>query len=195
MAEPFEIITAPFDVWIAPVGEAFPGLGTDPASPWELIGTNGNRNHSDDGVTITHNETVEDFRTRGATGPVKSFRTEESIVVAFNLHDLTLEQYARVMNFNAITDNSAETPPDKTIDLYRGVNVGVRALLVRGPSPYMDGGQMQFEVPKVRADGNSEVQFSKSTPAGLSLAFTTLEDLNAASESERFGRLRAQTAA
>lgn len=195
-SEPYEIILAPFEVYIAPVGESFPAIDAEPpGGNWTLIGTNGNVNYGEDGVTVQHGESVEDIRMLGATGPVKAARTEESLVVSFNLHDISFEHYKYALNLNTVTDNAAATPPDKEINTYKGHDVATRALLVRGVSPYGDGWNLQYEVPRVRPGGEPEVTYAKGEPAGLSLEFNALIDLNAASDAERFGRIRAQSAA
>ena len=191
MPEPFEITAGPVDVYIAPVGEAMP-LVTDepPAGNWTLIGTSGSTNIGEDGVNVQHSESVEDFRSLGSTGPVKAFRTEEDLLVSFNLMDLTLEQYTYALNFNTVSVDSN----DKTINPYKGETVQYRALLVRGngKSPYGDTRNFQYEIPRVRGDSAPEVIFVKGEPAGLALQFRAMIDLNAASDADRFGKLRFQ---
>jgi len=188
---PFEIIAAPFEVYIAPVGEAMPAVTLEPpAGNWVLLGTLGDAEYGEDGVTIQHSETIEDFRSLGSTGPVKSFRTEEDLLISFMLHDLTLEEYARALNFNTVQTDA----DDKLIDLYRGQQVLYRALLVRGndTGPYGASYNIQYEVPRVRPDSAPEVVFQKGTPAGLALQFRAMIDLNAAADADRFGILRTQ---
>jgi len=193
-SEPFEVIAAPFEIYSAPVGEPFPSIDTTPpGGNWVLIGKNGARSYSEDGVSITHEESVSDFRTLDSVGPIKAFRTSEDLIIALTIHDVRLEEQARVLNFNTIVDNSGDTPPNKVLEFYRGPQVNFRALLVRGPSPYMDGGLMQYEVPKVRSGASPEVVYQKGEPAGLALEFRAMEDLNAASDAERFGRITAQS--
>lgn len=194
MPQPYEIVAAPFEAYIAPVGESFPATNTSPpGGNWTLLGTSGDRNITQDGVSVSHDETVEDARMLGSTGPVKSFRTEESLTISLTLADISLEQYKYVLDFNSVTDNSGSSPPNKEIDTYKGDQVATRALLVRGPSPYDDSLTMQYEVPRVRASGTPEVVYQLGTPAGLAIAFFALIDLNASSDAKRFGVIRAQT--
>jgi hypothetical protein len=82
----------------------------------------------------------------------------------------------------------------KTLGLSRGLDVPQRALLVRGASasPYGEGWISQYEVPVVVQIGEPEVVFTKGEPAMLALEFVALEDPDAASDDERFGRLIAQ---
>lgn len=195
MAPPAEIIRAPFTVWIADVGEAFPDLDTSPpGGNWLMLGTSGPRNYNDEGVTVSHPQTIEKFRGAGATGAQKAWRTEEDLMVAFMLADLTLEQYRYALNGNAVTDVApgAGTVGYRHVDLYRGPGeVKQHALLIRGDvSPYGDFSEPgQYEVPVCIEEGAPEIQYGKTGHAFLALVFAALEDPNAASAAARFGRL------
>ncbi len=187
--QPYEIVTGPFEVYVAPVGESFAAVTAEPpGGNWVLLGTSGADNITEDGVTLTMSETLEHFRSLGGTGIRKSFRTEEDFIVAFLLADLTLEEWVRVLNFNTVSTDS----DDRTIPLYKGADVATRALLIRGndKSAYGTGFNAQFELPRVVPTGAPEVVFVKGAPAALAVEFMALEDLNAASDSERFGRIR-----
>lgn len=191
MGEPYEIIAGAFDAYIAPVGEAMPAITAEPpAGNWVLIGTGGSLNISEDGVTVQHTETVEDFRPLGSTGPSKAFRTEEDLLVNFMLHDLTLEQYSHALNHNTVATDT----DDKTLSVYKGQAVLYRALLVRGngKSPYGETYNIQWEIPRVRPDSAVDIVAQKGTPAGLALQFKAMIDLNAASDAARFGIIRTQ---
>ncbi len=188
--QPFEIVTGPYEVYIAPVGESFAAVTAEPpGGNWVLLGTSGADSTTEDGVTISTPETIERFRSLGGTGTRKAFRTEEDFIVAFMLADMTLEEWVRVLNFNTVSTDS----DDRTIPLYKGLDVATRALLIRGndKSPYGTGFNMQFELPRVMPTGAPEVVFVKGVPANLAVEFEALEDLNPASDSERFGRIRA----
>jgi hypothetical protein len=67
------------------------------------------------------------------------------------------------------------------------------ALLMRGPSPYMEDGAAQYEVPCCMQTGSPSVVYQRKDPAGLAVEFTTLVDPTAETPDERFGRLVAQT--
>lgn len=194
-AAPFEILGAPFELWIAPTGTDFPDIDETPAIDWKLVGTNGNRNLSNDGVKVTHKQTLVYARPDGMTGPAKAFRTEEDLMIEFTIWDLTLEQYKFVLNDATITTVPASSgiAGSKSIPLTRGAFVAQHALLLRGPSPYMDDGNAQYEVPQAVHDGNPVPMFKKGTPAGLLFTFTALGDIE--SPTGQFGTLRAQTAA
>ncbi|MBW8638997.1 hypothetical protein K1W69_17505 [Hoeflea sp. WL0058] len=193
--EPYEIIAAPFTVWFAPVGEAFPTFDADPAGNWAKIGTSGDENYSEDGVTVVHSQTTEKTRVLGTTGPRKAFRTQEDMMVRFTLFDMTLENYKHALNGNPVTTTAAGsgTAGFKKIGLRQGLEVSTMALLVRGnASAYGPDWKAQFEVPRCFQSGSPEQVFRKGLPAGLALAFDALEDSSAASADERFGRLKIQ---
>jgi hypothetical protein len=190
--EPFEIIGAPFTLYTAPLGTAFPLIDAEPAAAWVKIGTSGDRSYSDDGVTVAHSQTISQARPLGATGPVKAWRTEEGLVVSLTLWDLTLEQYAVALNSNALATTAAGsgTAGFKALQLYRGVNVAALALLVRGDvSAYGDDFKSQYEIPVCYQSANPEPVFKKGEPAGVALEFTALEDPDAATAAARFGRI------
>lgn len=195
--EPYEIIAAPLTVWQAPVGEAFPEIDAAPAGNWEKIGTLGDQEYAEEGVTVAHPQTIETYRGLGNTGPIKAFRTEEDFMIRFVLNDLTLEQYALVLNGNTVTTTAAGagTAGFKELPSYRGLTVARYALLARGIwSPYGAGWNAQYEVPVCYQSASPEPVYQKGTPAGLAFEFTALIDTNAASEAERFGRIKIQDA-
>lgn len=195
--EPYEIIGAPLTLWLAPVGTAFPLIDAAPAAGWTKIGTNGDANYSDAGVTVTHSQTINKVRPAGAVGAIKAFRADEDLMLSLVLWDLSLEQYATVLGGIAPTTTAAGvgTAGFKTMGLSRGEDVALYALLARGVSPYGDGFTAQYEVPRCYQSASPAPVFNKGVPAGLALQFDALEDLDAASAGERFGRLSAQTAA
>lgn len=194
---PYEVIAGPFEVYQAAVGEAFPVIDVTPAGNWAKIGTSGDRNITEDGVTVKHEQEIEEFRGLGGTGPQKVFRTSEDLIVSFTLADLTLEQYRLTLNGNTVTDTAASSgvAGHRDLYMYRGLDVSQVALLIRGAfSPY---GQfnMQFEIPVCFQMGSPEVVFQKGTPAALAFEYKAIEDPNASTEKARFGTIVAQDAA
>lgn len=192
--EPYEIIGQPLSLWLAPVGTAFPDVNEAPANPWVQVGTSGDRSQNEEGVTVTHNQTLNKVRTGGSTGAVKVFRPEEDLMFRLTLLDVSLEQYKLALNANALTTVAAGagTIGTKTIGLSRGKSVATYALLVRGVSPYDDGFNMQYQVPRCYQSANPAIAYRKGQPAGIELSFEALEDLGAASEDVRFGSIVAQ---
>lgn len=198
---PYEIVAQPFTLWVAAVGTTFPEIDETPDGSWTKVGTSGDRNYSEDGVTVMHSQTVEAWRALGSTGPRKAFRTEEEMRVGMTLMDLTLEQYALALNYNTVTTVAADvdTGGYKSIGLSRGLDLPQRALLVRGVgSPYGAGSvqawNMQYQIPVAVQVAEPEVVFVKGEPAGLALEFLAIEDPSASDATERFGLLLAQTA-
>ena len=193
MGQPFEIVAQPFTLWVAAPGTVFPTIDAVPGGSWTKIGTSGDLNYTEDGVKVSHKQKVEIFRALGSTGPRKAFRTEEEQMIALTVVDLTLEQYRLALNGNTITTVSPDLAESgyKSIGLSRGLDVTQYALLIRGSkaSAYMEDGVAQYEVPIAVIVSEPEVVFVKGSPAGLSLEFQALEDPDAASDDERFGRL------
>lgn len=195
---PYEIMGVPFTLYVAPVGTAFPLLGAAPSGDWLKIGTSGDRNYSDEGVTVAHSQAFNSVRGAGATGPQKAWRTEEDMVVSLTLWDMTLEQYAIAMNSNPVETTAAGVGAVgfKTLKLYQGVEVETMALLIRGDaSAYGESWKSQYQVPVCYQSGNPEPVFTKGDPAGLAIEFTVLEDPDAATPDARFGSLVMQHAA
>ena len=193
---PYEIIMSPYEVWIAPEGTAFPDVDETPAGLWARLGTNGKSNYSEDGMTITHEQTITAHRTLGSSGPVKAVRTSESLMISLTLEDMTAEQYAKVMNNVPVSLVAAGvgTPGNKNITLRQGLNVACFALLVKGPSAYGDNWNSQYQIPRAFQNGSPAPSFNKGDAAGLACEFTALENLDAPTEEERFGKLVIQTA-
>jgi hypothetical protein len=192
---PYEVIAAPYVCWYAPVGEAFPLIDVAPGGNWVRAGTSGELNYSEDGVVIEHPQSITKWRAGGDTGVRKVFRTEEDFMIRFSLVDLTLEQYRLGLNMNAITTVAAGsgTAGYKKLGISRGNDVAQRALLVRGPSPYADGMNLQYEVPIAFQTGEPKLTLGKKgSPAMIELEWTAIIDPNAATPLERYGRIIAQ---
>lgn len=195
--EPFEIIAAPFEVYVAPVGTTFPDVDTAPSAPWALLGTSGNKNITEDGITLTHGQEFahDEFRFYGTTGARKAVRTSEDLTIEFVLADLSLEQYTYALNGASVTDTPAGsgTPGTRSIPLHSGPDVQEYALLLRGPSAYGDGWNCQYQVPRAYQAGAPAPALTKGEPAALQFSFMALEDQDAAA-GEEFGLLVMQDA-
>jgi hypothetical protein len=195
---PYEIIGMPFTVYVAAADPVFPLIDAVPdAGVWTKLGTSGDLNYTEDGVTVKHNQSVSTWRSLGDPGPRKNFRTEEDQIVSFTLADMTLEQFKHAMNGNTVTAVPAGGEAGyKKIGLSRGLNIATVALLIRGPhaSPYGALWNAQYEIPFAQQVGSQEVNFRRDGPALLALEYSSLVDATASSEEERFGRLVVQTA-
>lgn len=181
-------------LWLAPVGTAFPLVNAAPAVAWVRVGTSGNVNYDEDGVTVSHVAKREIARSAGRTGPIKPFITEEDLIISVKLMDISLEQYATALNKLTPTTIAAATavPGTRRVGLSQGADVMEYALLARGASPYGVGFTSQYEVPRCFQSGDAKPVYKKGKPATLELEFTALEDLSAASEFARFGHLVSQ---
>lgn len=195
--EPFQIIAAPFNVWAAPVGTAFPVINAAPSGAWIQIGAGGANMYGEDGVIVQHEEELQEVRTLGFTGPVKALRTSEGLTVRFTLHDVRLDHVAHALNMNTVTTVAAGTgtPGHRRIGLAGGLTVEQRALLVRGPSPEGAGWNMQYELARGVFRIESEVGYQKGEPAGYTIAYRAMVNMNATDLREQFGVLRVQHAA
>ncbi|MDA2936835.1 hypothetical protein MYX75_01045 [Acidobacteria bacterium AH-259-A15] len=196
-SKPFELIVSPFEVFVAPVGETYSLIDVTPAGNWVKLGTSGNKNMGEEGVTVNHDQTVDFHRVYGSSGPVKATRSSEDLRISFVLVDLTLEEYTRIINDVTAVDNaeSSGVAGFREINLRRGLVVAEVALLVKGDSPYGNNWNMQFEVPRVVQSGSPSPVFLKNAPASLAIEFTALEDAAASSDAARFGRIVSQDAA
>lgn len=185
MPAPNEIIAAPLTVYLADVGTAFPAIDAVlPTGGWEALGTEGDSNYDEEGVTVSHAEEVYDFTPAGRTMPSKRFRTSESFEVSLNLVDVSPETYAKVMNDAAITDIGTA----KKFSLYRGPIINSFAVVLRGQSSEDNDLNMQYEFSKAFLSVNGDVQYTKGKVAMLPIkiqvirhADTDAVDLNIAS--------------
>ena len=138
-----EIIVSPFKVYLGDIGAAYPDVdGDPPPAVWGLLGDGGDKSEGEDGLVITHNQTIDKHMTGGRTGAVKATRSAEDLMLSFDLVDMTLEVYAKALNNAAITDIAAGqgVAGVKSIGLHQGLEVAEFALLIRGDvSPYPAG--------------------------------------------------------
>jgi hypothetical protein len=194
--EPYEIIMAPYTIYTAPLDETFPDVDETPGGNWSLLGTSGNKSYEDEGVSVSHEQTIVEKRTAGCTGPIKAVRTEEGLKIHVVLADVTVETYAKVLNGLTLTDTAAASgePGFRVINLRQGPTVAAFSLLVRGASPYGEDWNAQYEIPKVYQSASPKPVYGKGQTAQLEVEFTALEDPDAATDAERFGYFRAQDA-
>jgi hypothetical protein len=196
-APPLEVVAAPFTMYVAPVGTVFPQVDEEPDSTdWTLVGSAGPLNYDEAGVTINQEQSLAFWRSLGDAGSRKVFRSTEDFKIGLLLVDVTLEQYSFAINGNTVTPTaaSAGVPGTKKIGLSRGFVVDTRAVLLRGPSPEMEDGAMQYECPRAAQTGTPAPVFKKDAPAMLAIEWTALVDTDATSPDEYFGRIVVQTA-
>jgi hypothetical protein len=191
---PYEVVAGPAKVYLAPVGTAFPAIDDLEAAfdaAWVALGK------TDGGVKVSHSQTIVPLRVDQVTAPVKAVRSEEDLVVEFSIVELTLENYATVMN--QLVEGPTANAGDKEINLYRGGSgIETVALFVRGDhlSPYGDY-NLQYEVPTVYQSSSPEVDFTKDAKSLLTCAFTAIAAsafVDGTDDADIFGVLRAGTA-
>ena len=179
MPAPFEMISGPITMYSAPEGTTAAEISATPGSPWSLLGTNGARSYSDNGLTVTIEESIESQRSLGSTGVVKLFRTEEDVMLTLSLLDVSVETFAIAMSGLSVTTIPAGsgTGGYRHVPLLRGFNVQNLAFLAKGFSPYGDGMSAQFWVPKAYASFSGELQYVKGEAVVLELEIMAIEDL------------------
>lgn len=182
--EPYEIVAAPYQMWVAPTGTTFPKVDDLESAfgvSWVLLGTSGDRSYTDTGVQLNRQETTQDFTPAGSTLPIKKWTTAEAVTVAVTLADLTVEQFALIIDDAAVTTVAAGVgvAGEKSFSLIHGVQKHEYALLVRGISPYGETFNAQYEFPRVCQDGNQQPTYSKQNPAELLAQFTVMDTIDA----------------
>jgi len=177
---PAEIVASPLTVWLAPVGFAFPEVDEVPipTNGWVKLGTSGDKNYTEAGVTVTHNQTISTFTPAGGTAPRKAWRNQEELLIAFELVDISAVQYGQVLNDATVNTNAAGGGEAGTydFDLLQGIDVATFALLARGISPADPTMVAQYQVPIVYQAASPAPVYMKGTPAGLACQFAALED-------------------
>jgi hypothetical protein len=181
----YEVIAAPYTCFVAPVGTTFPPLeASEGAFPpaWTKLGTSGTKNYSEAGVTVTHTQTVAEFVSAGGAHARKAWRTDEGLDIAFELADLSLSQYALILDSVPVIEGAGE----QSITLERGIKVHGYAMLLRGPSPIAANGVSQYEIAACYQSANPAPKFAlKGGPAMLAVQFTAVE-----TQPGEFARLR-----
>lgn len=163
MAEPNEIIVGPVEVYVAPEGEAFPGVTATPGGNWQLVGKSGSKNYAESGVIIRQPVTQNPIRALGTTAPRKHVISERNFQVELGVMDLTPE--AMALGYGADPDGDISHGGNHTrLELPTDPVPLVYAMLLRvqGQSPYKDGGNMQWEISHAIQAGNGEGTFSKT---------------------------------
>jgi hypothetical protein len=190
-----QILTGVGYLYLADVGTSFPEVNAEPGASWTSLG------ETQDGVTVTLTETLEQIRVDQKTGAVKVVRTEESVQIETNLALVTMANMEQMLG-NSITETEPDTGVigEEEIQLHRGFTVAEYALLFRGtfsPEDDDDGGPYpaQFQVPRAHLSGDLALAFQKGSNVQIPFTAEALEDLDAATAADAFGKLVVQTAA
>lgn len=180
MSAPYEIVAGPMDLYLGAANAAKPYVDATPsAATWTGLGATRAGNYDEEGVHITHEQTVEGFRPLGSTGIRKVWRTAEVMHLELVVYDITAEVYRRALNEAAITTTAAGSgiPGSKRISNLMGMDVALVAVLARANySPYGDGWKLQHWLPVCWQDGDAEPIYRKGKPVGLKLHYSTLDD-------------------
>ena len=192
MSNFLEIIVGPMELWTAPVGEPMPELDVDPTGNWVLVGTSGDKNYDEDGVSISAEQTIELIRMLGATQPLKANRTEEEFKIAVDIADWDPLQMGLIFNGNAVTviAPGASIPGSDEIDLNRGLDVTEYALVAKGKSAFGAAFSAQFEILRAVVTSSPESTFNKGDAATYEVEFTALLD----ETTDTIGAYKSQTA-
>jgi hypothetical protein len=186
----YEILSGVGTLYAAAANTAAPAVNAAPSVSWTDLG------ETDGGVKVVPTQKIEGHGTDQRTGKVKATRTEETLGIETSLAQATLENLAKVMGGQTVTD----TPPGvatigiRAMGFYRGGSVDEFALLFRASSPYGDY-PAQYYIPRGYFDGDNGMEYKKGPKVMIPVKFEALEDLNAGSEEERFGVYTAQDAA
>lgn len=169
MPAPYEIIVGPAEVYVAPVGEAFPDVDTTPAGNWTLVGTLGSENYGEGGVVLRSPRSTNPINVLGSTVPRKHAITTTGLEVEFDVIDATAEHVT--LGYGVDPDDIVDTvagsgtPGSRRFDVPTSPVPFQRSVLVRiAQSPYGEGLSSQLQIPAANQLGNAEGTFSKSDP-------------------------------
>ena len=191
--DPREIVVGPLTIYLAAAVEAEDDIDGTPTGNWGALGASGDRNYTEDGITVTHSQTTRETRVAGATGAVKVNRTEEALMIALTLLDMSLAQLTKL--FNNTTKSTDTTPNIDFLGVRRGPDVTLFSLIAKGLGMSPSGAlPIQLYVPRCyqSADAMTPV-FGKNGEAGFLAEFSALEHASAGTAEQRFGRWVVQT--
>jgi hypothetical protein len=190
MSQPYHYIIAPATIYLAPVGESFPDVDTTPGGNWAKLGTGGDLDLSEDGVTVTSTQSLNQFFGLGSTAPRKVKRAQEGLTIEGSLQDMTLEEFTKLLDEKSVsTGTTSGGTSTKEINLQQGRAVNEYALLIRTDSPYGDGKTRQYQIPRVYQASDVAPAYTKDGVAMGSFNFTALRDEDASTEEEVFGQI------
>ena len=171
MAE-LEIIAGPMKIYAAPAVEAMTAVGSSPAGNWVLLGTSGDLNYTEEGVTIRNEQETEMWRSLGSPYPRKSFRPSADTFVDVVVADMSLVHLRLAWNNNTVTSASGFDH----ISMDAGLAPTEHSLLIRGTgnSPLIASGNMQIEIEKCVEVGSRELVFVKGEPVAVAFSFQVI---------------------
>lgn len=168
MSEPNQVVFGPAEFWIAPPGTAFTDVDLDPSAPWTKIGVAGNKDITDEGITVRG--AVTDARFRGLAGVTirKMSMVSRDFEVTFKHADLSPEALAAAYGFDEDDIEDDETAGGTNIKVITlptsPTPFSRRAMLRCDQSSEGDGFVTQFNIYNAVQVGGGEGMFSKSKP-------------------------------
>lgn len=184
---PFAQVVGKADIYLAPKSEAPPAVDTAPAGNWVLMGP------LDGEHAVEHGQTIQYFMDNNHTGPVKSTRTEEAILVAFVIAEFDHADFARVLSDVANVTTGAGPPAFSQVPHKRGFDVVEYAILFYGSASSPFGNFPGYSyIPRVVLDGNPRRVRAKDGREMLEVEAHALEDDTQAAGDE-LGWTAAQT--
>lgn len=172
-----EVVAAPYDVWLAVVGTAFPAISANPAGAWFKVGSAGAENYDEDGIVLALSQAMNEWTGAKNTEASKVWRTADAKEVRVPLVDLSPNQFAKVMDDAAVTTvaRAAGAAGQKFFDADRGITVAEFALLARGVSSLGEQFTAQLEVKRCYQSADFEIAGKKGEPGKLECVFRTLK--------------------
>ena len=175
-SQPFQLMNGPFEVYVATPVVLAPDIAIPSASidaAWSLLGVDGDKDITEDGVKVLIEQDVSKFRGLGSVSARKLFRNSQDVTIQFVLADASIENYARALNDADINLDSHR----RLINLLMTSDVAQFSLLIRGDdrSPY-GAFNTQWWIPRASHDASLETVYVKGEPVGLAYNFVALDD-------------------
>jgi hypothetical protein len=174
--EPYEVIAAPYEIYLAEAGTDCPDIDDETLTDWTLLGSNDR--FGDDGVLVELEQEIGKFTPGGTTQAIKAFRSTEGRKVSFSIADLSPDAKAQAVDGTVdVTAAGVGVPGKKSVVLLRGVSVATYALLARGLSAEDEDFIGQLYEPKVFQSANVSAALKKGAdPAMVAFTFESLYD-------------------
>jgi len=195
MVAPETILYGTLLVYTATGGTARPDQVITSPTGFTLLGTGGVGDQAPGGLKLSHPITTALWRGEGSE-PRKAAITEEDFMAEVAIAEFSAANLAMALGGKSLTTVTPATgiPGSKGFDLYRGPGAMTPvALLIRGTSPEMDGGVLEYYVPYAINDNSVESTFQKTDPALIPFVWRAVS--GPGSTTARLGQVRFQTAA
>ena len=170
---PFPLLVGEGQVYMAPVGEAFPAIDlAAPAGAWVSLGK------TDGPVTITHSRTLAQIRTNQSPLLQKEALVSADVTIAFNIAEADLDSYGDVLEDVTATDIAADTGTAgyKSIAMSPSYTPQF-ALLVRTKSAIADG-YRQYQIHRGNFAADHALAYARGPLTVIPCEFHALESLS-----------------